>query len=589
MVAGFWHLADGRRACAGGGKEKPALHRPALQIVATIARFVARRWPAVAPRATVGVSPGATLMNLRISGAIAALCLSSVASAGTVHVEDGDLAGATARGIESFKGVPFAAPPVGKLRWHAPQAPVAWPGVREATRYGPACMQGGDAWPLGTPTQAQSEDCLSLNVWRPAGVAPDAHLAVMVWIPGGGWTDGSGSAPLYDGSQLARRGVIVVTLNYRVGAFGFLAHPALSQESAQASSGNYGLLDQIAALAWVQRNIAAFGGDASRVTIFGQSAGSMSANLLTVSPLARGLFQRVIGQSGAVFIPPEMAGADTFLLPGAQAQGERFATDLGASTLAQLREVPAAAIVKAQRGYGFHFILDKAVLPEEPWAAYSAGHQAPADMLIGWNADEGRMFIAGQTVTAATLESGISQEIGQFPAALRPWYPARTDAQARAARAAFEGDLRMGYDTWTWMRLQAATGHGHVYAYRFDQAPPYPAASPLADFGTTHGAEMHYMFDALDQAPWAWRPADRRLATAMAGYWTNFAKTGNPNGPGLPRWPAYVGARPGAPAQVMHLGTPLRARAQAGLGPLEAMDAMYQALRRQRPAPLIDR
>ena len=523
-------------------------------------------------------------MKLRTCCVLATLCLASLASAETVHVDGGDLAGATARGIESFKGVPFAAPPIGPLRWRAPQPASAWPGLRDATRYASACMQGGDAWPIGTPAEPQSEDCLYLNVWRPAGLAQDARLPVMVWIPGGGWTDGSGSAPLYDGSRLAQRGVVVVTINYRVGAFGFLAHEALSRENAQASSGNYGMLDQIAALRWVQRNIAAFGGDAGRVTIFGESAGSMSANLLTVSPPARGLFQRVIGQSGAVFIPPEMVGGDAFHLAGAQAQGQRFAASLGAGSIAELRDVPAAAIVKAQRDFAFHFILDKEVLPEEPWTVYSAGRQAPADMLIGWNADEGRLFIAGQSVTAATLESGIAKEIGQFPPALRPWYHASTDAQARAARAAFEGDLRMGYDTWTWMRLQATTGHGKVFAYRFEQAPPYPAGSPFADMGATHGSEMRYVFDALAQEAWAWRPADQQLATTLADYWTNFARSGNPNGAGLPYWPRYVAATATRPAQVMHLGAASHAAPESGLDALKAMDAMFQAVRSQRPA-----
>ena len=524
-------------------------------------------------------------MNLRTCCGIAALCLAGLASAESVPVETGRLAGQVAHGIESFKGVPFAAPPVGALRWRPPLPAAAWEGERDATRYAPACMQGGDAWPPATPTEPQSEDCLYLNVWRPASVAAGAHLPVMVWIPGGGWTDGSGSAPLYDGSRLAQRGVIVVTLNYRVGALGFLAHEALSAENPRGSSGNYGLMDQIAALRWVQRNIGAFGGDADRVTIFGESAGAMSANLLTVSPLARGLFRRVIGQSGAVFIPPEMAGGG-FRQPGAQAQGQRFATALGANSIAELRAVPAAAIVKAQRDFGFHFILDKEVLPEEPWAVYSAGRQAPIDMLAGWNADEGRLFVAGHAVTAATLESGIAEEIGQFPASLRPWYHATTDAQAGAARAAFEGDLRMGYDTWTWLRLQARTGHGNVFAYRFEQTPPYPAASPLAGMGATHGSEMRYVFDALDQEAWAWSPADRRLATMLADYWTNFAKTGDPNAHGLPQWPRYVAATPARPAQVMHLGTPVHAAPETGVEPLQAMDALFQAVRGAHPAEL---
>jgi para-nitrobenzyl esterase len=432
--------------------------------------------------------------------------------------------------------------------------------------------------------EPQAEDCLTLNIWRPAGITADARLPVMVWIPGGGWTDGSGSAPLYDGSRLARRGVVVVTINYRLGAFGFLAHEALSRESPRASSGNYGLMDQVAALRWVRRDIAAFGGDAGRVTIFGQSAGAMSANLLTVSPQARGLFQRVIGQSGAVFIPPEMAG-DGFRLPGAQAQGERFAAAVGATTLDALRQLPAAAIVKAQDDFAFHFILDNDVLSREPWDVYNAGEQAPADMLIGWNADEGQLFIAGHAITAATLESGIAEEIGQFPAPLRPWYHARTDAQARAARSAFEGDLRMGYDTWTWMRLQARTGRGKLFAYRFEQAPPRSAGSPLAGAGATHGDELPYVFDALDLEPGAWRASDRRLAATVADYWTNFARTGDPNAPALPRWPQYTARAP----QVMHLGTTIHPGAETGVASLRAMDTLFQAVRAQHagapPAP----
>ena len=509
---------------------------------------------------------------------IAALVLASLARAATVHVAGGDLDGATSESVDSFKGVPYAAPPVGDLRWRAPQGAAAWQGVRDATRYAAACMQGGVPWPPGAPVEKQSEDCLYLNVWRPAGLSSADRLPVMVWIPGGGWTDGSGSARLYDGSRLARRGVIVVTINYRLGAFGFLAHEALSRESARSSSGNYGLRDQVAALHWVQDNIASFGGDAARVTIFGQSAGSMSANLLTVSPAARGLFRRVIGESGAVFIPPAMAG-DGFRLKGAQDEGARFAAALNAPTIDALRRVPAAAIVDAQRRFAFHFILDNEMLPEEPWVVYSAGRQAPADLLAGWNADEGQLFIAGQTITASTLESGIAQEIGQFPAPLRPWYHAGTDGQARAARARFEGDLRMAYDTWTWLRLQARTGQANVFAYRFVQPPPATAGTPFFGMGATHGVEMPYVFDALDAEHWSSRPSDRRLAGMMADYWTNFAKTGDPNGEGLPRWPRYVAAAPGHAPQVLHLGSTIHAAPETGTGALQAMDDVFQAVR----------
>jgi para-nitrobenzyl esterase len=521
-------------------------------------------------------------MDLRISCGIAALCLNTFAAGATVRIADGELAGTTAGNVESFKGVPFAAPPVGPLRWRAPQPPIAWDGVRDASRYAPACVQGGEAWPPDMPAEPQSEDCLYLNVWRPAGLAPDAHLPVMVWIPGGGWMAGSGSAPMYDGSELARRDVIVVTINYRVGAFGFLAHEALSRESPRASSGNYGLRDQVAALRWVRENVEAFGGDATRVTIFGQSAGSMSANLLTVSPPARGFFRRVIGQSGAVFIPPAMAGGDAFRLKGAQAEGARFADALGAATIEALRQVPTAAITQAQRDFAFHFIIDNEMLPEEPWAVYSAGRQAPAEMLIGWNADEGQLFIAGRTITAKTLESGIIDEIGQFPALLRPWYRATTDVQARAARAAFEGDLRMGYDTWTWMRLQARTGKGQVFAYRFDHVTP--PGSRYSGLRATHGSEMPYVFGTLAVEPWNWRPSDRRLAATMGDYWTNFAKTGDPNGAGLPNWPRYLSAPSGHPPQVLHLGSTIHAAPEAGIAPLQAMDALFQELRTHEPA-----
>ena len=518
-------------------------------------------------------------MSLKALFGVLALGMAALAGAATVQVAEGALSGARLDGVEAFKGVPFAAPPLGELRWRAPQAPAAWRGVRDATRYAPACMQGGEPWPPGSTAELQSEDCLYLNVWRPAGLAGQAKLPVMVWIPGGGWTDGSGTAPLYDGSRLARHGVILVTINYRLGAFGFLAHEALSRESPSDSSGNYGLRDQVAALRWIKANIAAFGGDPGRVTIFGQSAGSMSANLLTVSPPARGLFQRVIGQSGAVFIPPEMAGGDAFRLKGAHQEGARFAAALGAATIDDLRRVPAPAIVEAQRRFAFHFILDKDMLPEEPWVAYGEGRQAQVDLLAGWNTDEGQWFIAGQNISAANFEQGIADEIGQFPAPLRPWYQPTSDAQARAARAAFEGDLRMAYDTWTWLRLHEQTGCARVFAYRFEQAPSVTEGAPFFGMGATHGVEMPYVFDALASQRWQVRPSDRQLARSMAAYWTNFAKSGDPNGEGLAPWPQYRATAPGQPPQVMQLGSKLRAAPERGVGALHAIDALFQSFR----------
>jgi para-nitrobenzyl esterase len=518
--------------------------------------------------------------------ACAALFVSGLSSAAPVTLADGQVQGQIIDSIESFKGLPYAAAPVGELRWAAPQAVRPWPGLRSATSFAPACMQGGEPWPPGAPAEAQSEDCLYLNVWRPAGAGADSaggKLPVMVWIHGGGWTDGSGSAPLYDGTRLARRDVIVVSFNYRLGAFGFLAHPALTEASGTGSSGNYGLLDQIAALRWVQRNIAALGGDASRVTVFGQSAGSMSVQLLTVSPLARGLFQRAIGESGAVFIPPEIApsGAE-FGLRGAELQGQRFAAALGASRdnpLADMRLRPAAAVVKAQQKFAFHFIVDGQVLAEEPHASYSAGRQAKVPMLMGWNANEGAGFIAGKTITAANFRQTLQDAFGQLPEPLLANYPAKTDAQAQAARAALERDLRFGYETWKWAQLQAASAGAEVYAYRFAHQPPYPADSALAGWGAGHGMEMRYVFDQLGQEPWAWTPADQRLADTMAAYWSNFAKRGDPNGAGLPVWPAYTLAKP----LTMQFGAEIKAGQSDDTVALPSFDALFEAVRKQRP------
>ncbi len=322
------------------------------------------------------------------------LAAHSHAWAQPVRIDTGLIEGIQSGASTVYKSIPFAAPPVGELRWRAPEPAPPWNGVRRADKFGPICMQTGVSVP-GAPLEPVSEDCLTLSIWIPAK-SRGQKLPVMVWIPGGGFTQESASMPLYWGDALATRGVIVVTINYRVGLLGFLAHPELSRESGHHASGNYGLLDQIAALAWIKRNIAAFGGDPERVTIWGQSAGSMSVSLLMASPLARGLFQRAIGESGGFFVPPAATGsAEGLFLKGAEEQGVKLAADLGATSLEALRKLEPERFLKDGIAGTTHPIIDGYVLPEEPYTVFAAGRQNDVPILIGSNADEGRPMMAG--------------------------------------------------------------------------------------------------------------------------------------------------------------------------------------------------
>jgi para-nitrobenzyl esterase len=412
----------------------------------------------------------------RFAGVLLAFSISQ-ASAAPTRVDAGLLDGVRDGDLAIYKGIPFAAPPTGELRWREPQPVAAWNGIRAADKFAPVCMQSGSSVP-GQPVEPDSEDCLYLNIWAPANAA---NLPVMVWIPGGGFTQESGSIPLYWGDTLAKKGVIVVTINYRVGVFGFFAHPELTMESAHHASGNYGLLDQIAALKWVRRNIAAFGGDPSRVTIWGQSAGSMSVDLLTASPLAHGLFQRAIGESGGFFIPPAASPIkDSFYLPGNERLGEKMGTALGANSISALRQVTADKILKAANGAANHPIIDGYVLPKEPYDIFTAAQQNDVPILIGSNADEGRPMIQGLTVKAATFAADIRPMFGPLPDDFLNVYPHATDAEARDARADVERDVRFGWDVWSWARMQAKTGSGKVFYYYFAHVPPYPASSPFA-------------------------------------------------------------------------------------------------------------
>ncbi|MBY0421888.1 MAG: carboxylesterase family protein, partial [Parvularculaceae bacterium] len=475
---------------------------------------------------------GATLSSMKtlIRLLAAALALpvvigTAAADMAPVKTESGLVAAAEEKGALVYKAIPYAAPPTGRLRWRAPEPASPWPGVRAAEQFAPKCMQKG-AYPEDAPAEAVSEDCLYLNIWAP-GDAAASKRPVMVWIHGGGLLDGSGAVPLYAGDALVRRGVIVVTLNYRLGAFGFLAHPDLSRESPHGVSGNYGLLDQLAALGWVRRNIAAFGGDPDNITVFGQSSGSISISALIASPLSKGLFHRAIGQSGG-FLEPIEAAPD-FALAGAEKNGAAFAAKLGAETLDALRALPAETILARRFAPGP--VIDGYALIAPPYRTYRA--QGGLDLLVGSNAEEGLYFATRRTITAANLASELRKDFPPiFVALLGPKKPA-DDAAARRAFVAFESRMRFGWNMWAWARLNAKAGGGRTYFYRFDHAPPGAE-------GAAHGAEMIYAFDHLDQTSLPWTDEDRRLAESMAFYWTNFAKTGDPNGPGLPQWPAFT-------------------------------------------------
>lgn len=499
-----------------------------------------------------------------------ATCAVTLAQSPKISTESGAISGVREGGLTVYKGVPFAAPPVGDLRWRAPEPSAHWDGTRKADAFAPGCMQEGVSMP-GEAPPAVSEDCLYLNIWTPAR-SGQKRLPVIVWIYGGGYINGSSSMPLYWGDKLAHKGVIVVTIAYRLGPLGFLAYPELTRESPHHSSGNYGLMDQIAALEWVQRNIAAFGGDSMNVTIAGQSSGSMSVSMLMASPLAKGLFQRAIGESGGLFEPLQLA--PKYLLANAEQDGEKYAASLGATSLQQLRQLPAS-LLTGNAGGIVHSVIEPYVLPLSPYEAFARGQQNDVPLLIGSNADEARALVDVSHVTAATFDSDIEHSYGALPAPLVAAYPHATDAEAKQARLDLERDLRFGWDMWAWARLQASTGKSSVYYYSFRQRPPFPAGSVYEGWGASHFAELWYVFDHLNQEPWRWTRADRRVAEEMSSYWVNFAKSGDPNGRSLPEWPAFTNAN----SKVLSIGDPITVGSVANVHSLSTFDAVYTAVR----------
>jgi len=486
----------------------------------------------------------------RVFAAVVVVCVGLPIAASAqitepVRVKGGLLSGAPGADptVRVFKGVPFAAPPVGNLRWKAPQPVKGWKGVRNASRFGARPMQlpvfGDMVW----RSEEMSEDCLYLNVWTPAK-SDKERLPVLVYFYGGGFVAGDGAEPRYDGESMARQGMVTITVNYRLGIFGFFAHPELTQESPHHASGNYGLMDQSAALQWVRQNVAAFGGDPKRITIAGESAGSFSVSAQMASPLSKNLIAGAIGESGA------MLGPTLAAVPREEAEknGLSFAKEIGATSLADLRAISAIKILDATKTNPFRFSLtiDGYFLPKSPLAIYTAGEQAHVPLLAGWNAEEsGASGVLGREPTTVEGFTRAMRALygAQADDALKA-YSASTDAEVKATATALASDRFIGYATWKWVDLHARTGDKPVYRYLFSRSRP-------GETGAYHAVEIEYALGNLPLNPrYAWTDNDRKVSTTMQTYFANFIKTGDPNSPGLPIWPSRTR---GSAASVMHL------------------------------------
>ena len=429
-----------------------------------------------------------------------------------------------------YKGIPFAAPPVGPLRWRAPQPVARWSGLLAADKYKPQCVQNWPPVPT-MPAEPVSEDCLYLNLWAPAEAAK-TQRPVMVFIYGGGFRAGSASTPLYRGNALAHRyGVIQVNLSYRVGPLGFLVHPELTAESGYHASGNYGLLDVIAGLQWVQRNVTAFGGDPDNVTVFGQSAGAWVINNLMVSPLARGLFHAAIAESEGGDMGPAGTQEGMALLAGAERGGVAFAKTFGAQSIAQLRQVPADKITAsdfpglpavANSDMALP-IVDGYVIPDDPYTLCAAGKQADVPLLLGYNANESAHMFS--PVSRGAFIANVRQHYGAMAEQFLALYPASSAAEALRSQGRLWVESTFGWHIWSWARLHARTSHSKVYLYHFVGGNP------------VHGGELPYVF--LYGLSGSSPKQEREMAETISAYWTHFAKSGNPNAAGLPRWPPF--------------------------------------------------
>jgi para-nitrobenzyl esterase len=473
---------------------------------------------------------------LAIVGLFVGLVTAAHADSLTVKTAQGKVRGKTINDgkVKAFMGLPYAAPPVGDLRWKAPQPPAKWKGERDAAKYGARCAQGRVFDDMVFLDGGESEDCLFLNVFAPADAKDKSKLPVLFWIHGGGYAGGASSEPRHNGDFLPTKGVVLVTINYRLGAFGFLATADLAKE-ANGSAGNYGLLDMVAALQWVKANIKHFGGDPGNVTIFGESAGSFAVSTLMAAPSAQGLFHKAIGESGAAF--SNVLPYDS--LEAREKVDEAWVASLGVNSLQELRAVPMEKILEAARKkgtIGFPPSIDGKLLTEAVPATYAAGKQSHVPLLAGWNRDEGASMANGMTVEK--WKAFAAEHFKERAEEFLKVYPGDTEEQVADSAGAYGGDSFIAFGTWKWLEAHRKTGASPVYRYHFElRALPSKYHEGTWAF---HSDDIEYVFGTLDTRPGETvRPEDRKLSEQMMSYWTNFAKTGDPNGAGLPEWPKY--------------------------------------------------
>ena len=457
-----------------------------------------------------------------------------------VKTANGAVEGTTDKtGLRIFKGLPFAAPPVGELRWQPPQPVKGWKGTYKADRFGPRCMQRPIFSDMVFRSNGMSEDCLYLNVWTPAKSAKE-KLPVLVYFYGGGFKAGDGSEPRYEGASMARKGIVALTVNYRLDVFGFFAHPELSRSSPNHASGNYGLLDQTAALRWVQQNIAGFGGDPKRVTIAGESAGSVSVSAQMCSPLSKNLIAGSIGESGSL-----LGTLSALPLEEAEKNGVKFATSVGADSLTALRAKSAEEILQATAKPGFPWptpTVDGYFFPKPPFEIYAAGEQAHVPLLAGSNSAEGsyQAILGREAPTVENYRKALQRLYGDKAAQVFNLYSAATETEVMDAAQDLASDRFISYSTWKWIDLSTKTGGKPTYYYLYSRPRPAPATG-LAPRGADHSAEIEYAMGNLDlNKVFAWTPDDYKLSKVMQEFFANFIKTGNPNSPAVPAWPTYA-------------------------------------------------